>query len=85
MYRMEKGCDLPQYLELDVSCNRKPVQRDQQCDMGSFGFIEDQLSRCVLNHLKRFDCTSWKSSQKSIAILQPRKDRGLDEKLLHAQ
>jgi len=67
MYRMEKSCDLPQYLELDVSCNRKPVQRDQQCDMGSFGFIEDQLSRCVLNHLKRFDCTSWMSSQKGIA------------------
>ncbi len=41
-----------QCLELDVSCNREPVQGDKErCNMGSFGFAEDQSCRCILNHL----------------------------------
>ncbi len=39
-------------LELDASCNREPVQRDKErCDMGPFGFAEDQLCCSILNHL----------------------------------
>ncbi len=40
------GCSIckHQCLKLDTGCNREPVQRDKErCDMGSFGFAEDQL------------------------------------------
>ncbi len=48
------GCSIckHQCLELDASCNREPVQGDKKrCDMGSFGFAEDQSCCCILNHL----------------------------------
>ncbi len=48
--------------------------------MGPFGLIEDQSCCCILNHLLRFNCVCWKSCQKSIAIVQPRNDKGLDKK-----
>ncbi len=47
------GCSIckHQCLELDASCNREPVQGDKErCDMGPFGFAEDQSCRCILNH-----------------------------------
>lgn len=53
-----------QCIELDVSHNQKPVQRDKRCDVGSLGFVEDLLSCCVLNHLKRFDCTCYSPAWK---------------------
>ncbi|XP_016106352.1 Fc receptor-like protein 2 [Sinocyclocheilus grahami] len=34
-----------------------------------------------IDHLKRFDCTRWKRSQKSIAVVQSRDDKSLDEEL----
>ncbi len=41
-----------QCLVLDASCNREPVQGDKErCDMGLFGFAEDQSYRCILNNL----------------------------------
>ncbi len=46
-----------QCLELDASCNWEPVQGDKEsCDMGPFGFAEDQSCCSILNHLLRFDC-----------------------------
>ncbi len=40
-----------QCLELDASCNREPMQGDKErCNMGSFGFAEDQSFCCILNH-----------------------------------
>ncbi len=77
------GCSIckHQCLELDVSCNREPVQGDKErCNMGPFGFAEDQSCRCILNNL-RFDCVLWTSSQKSIAVVQSWNDKGLDKKL----
>ncbi len=39
-------------LELDASFNREPVQGDKErCDLGPFGFAEDQSCCCILNHL----------------------------------
>ncbi len=35
----------------------------------------------TISPLARFDCAWWKSSQKSIAIVQSRNDKGLDKKL----
>ncbi len=38
--------------ELDTSCNWESVQGDKErCNMGSFGFAEDQSCCCILNHL----------------------------------
>ncbi len=48
------GCSIckHQCLEHDASCNREPVQGDKErCNMGSFGLVEDQSCRCILNHL----------------------------------
>ncbi len=47
------GCSIckHQCLELDASCNREPMQGDKErCDMGSFGFAEDQSCHSILNH-----------------------------------
>ncbi len=38
-------------VELDASCNRELQGDKERCDMGPFGFAEDQLSCCILNHL----------------------------------
>ncbi len=39
-------------LELDASSNQEPVQGDKErCDMGPFGFVEEQSCRCIVNHL----------------------------------
>ncbi len=39
-------------LNLMRAATRVPVQGDKErCDMGLFGFAEDQLCRCILNHL----------------------------------
>ncbi len=71
-----------QWLELDGSRDWKPVQRDEKwCDMVPLGHIKNKMCCCILNHLQRSVCTCWKSSQKSIAIVQPRNDEGLDKKL----
>ncbi len=74
-----------QWLELDGSRDWKPVQRDEKwCDMVPLGHIKNKMCCCILNHLQRSVCTCWKSSQKSIAIVQPRNDEGLDKKLFFA-
>ncbi len=45
------GCSIckHQCLELDASYNREPVQGDKErCDMGPFGFPEDQSAFCII-------------------------------------
>ena len=58
------------------------MQRDEQrSDVGPLGLVEDKTSCSILDHLKRFGSTCWKSGQKSIAVVKPRNDQGLDEEL----
>ncbi len=39
-------------LNLMRAATREPVQGDKdRCDMGPFGFAEDQSCCCILNHL----------------------------------
>ncbi len=48
------GCSICQHqcLELMRAATWEPVQADKErCNMGSFGFVEDQSCRCILNHL----------------------------------
>ncbi len=49
--------------------------------MGSFGLIEDQSCRSILNHCRGLIVFDGRPARKSIAVVQPRNDKGLDKKL----
>lgn len=71
-----KRLQMHQCLELDTSSNWQTMQRDiESCDVGFLGFIEHQMCCCFLDHLQMFDCTCWKSKNKSIAVIQSRNEK----------
>ena len=66
----------------DALTNRKPVELSEEGgDVVILAGLGDEFSSSILDRLQFTDFTVWQSSQNTVAVVQQRRDQGVDDSL----